>query len=221
MKKVILGSLISLTLVGGAFVGIRSMAKADEINQTIQSQYKISKENAKEIAFKHSGVKEADTTNLKIKLDLEDGVAVYEVEFNVGKKEYDYDIHATKGTIISYDVDLNDDNDLDDDINLDDDIDLDDDINPVDDNDFDDDINPDDDKDFDDVTTSNQIISKTEAKKIVLAKLPGATDNQIRIHLDKEDGQYVYEGSILYDNLEYEFEIDAKSGDLKEWDIDE
>ena len=61
-------------------------------------------------------------------------------------------------------------------------------------------------------------ISKEEAKKIALAKVPGA--EKIQIKRDIEDGKPVYEGEIHYNNVEYEFEIDAVTGKILDWEED-
>ena len=54
-------------------------------------------------------------TFTKAKLDREDGVRVYEIEFFTQDKEYEYEISATDGTIRSKDIERNDDFDDDDD----------------------------------------------------------------------------------------------------------
>lgn len=63
----------------------------------------ISKEEAKKIAFSHAKVTEADVKKLKIDLDYEDGIQVYEVDFEVSGFEYDYDINAKTGEITKFD----------------------------------------------------------------------------------------------------------------------
>lgn len=65
---------------------------------------------------------------------------------------------------------------------------------------------------------SDAAISEEQAKKTALEKVPGAGDNDIKIHLDKDDGKTVYEGSIIYKDREYEFEIDAESGKILDWE---
>lgn len=69
------------------------------------------------------------------------------------------------------------------------------------------------------VQSDNNItyIGEEKAKSIALAKVPGATESDIRLALDSEDGKAVYEGSILFDNMEYEFEIDAATGTIVNW----
>ena len=59
----------------------------------------ISAERAKQIALSHAGVGGASFT--KVELDTDDGVAVYEIEFKVDNVEYDYEINAVSGAIIS------------------------------------------------------------------------------------------------------------------------
>ena len=70
---------------------------------------KVDEAKAKEIALTHAGVKAADATVTKSKLDYEDGRQVYEIEFYVsgssGYTEYDYEIEAATGKIVSYDHD--------------------------------------------------------------------------------------------------------------------
>lgn len=64
---------------------------------------------------------------------------------------------------------------------------------------------------------TNASKSEQEIRKIALANVPGATDRDIRMSLDSDDGRLVYDGKIIYQNMEYEFEIDAYSGDIREW----
>ena len=60
-------------------------------------------------------------------------------------------------------------------------------------------------------------MSLNKAKNLALERVLGATDNDIHIKLDYDDGHYIYEGEILYGQKEYEFEIDANSGTFLEW----
>lgn len=63
-------------------------------------------------------------------------------------------------------------------------------------------------------------ISIEEATRIALDRVPGATERDIRIRAERDDGRRIYEGSIWFDRVEYEFEIDAASGRIIEWDRD-
>ena len=66
----------------------------------------ISAERAKQIALSHAGVGSAHFT--KVKLDTDDGMRVYEIEFRVGNVEYDYDINAANGAIVSSSSEVDD-----------------------------------------------------------------------------------------------------------------
>ena len=56
---------------------------------------------AQKIALEHAGVKAADATIAKSKLDYEDGRQVYDIEWYAGGAKYDYEIATDTGEIIS------------------------------------------------------------------------------------------------------------------------
>ena len=66
----------------------------------------ISVEKAKQIALSHAGVGSARFT--KAKIDYENGVKVYEIEFKVGNMEYEYDINVLNGAIVSSSAKIDD-----------------------------------------------------------------------------------------------------------------
>ena len=146
----------------------------------------IGEDAALQAALEAAGVSESDASRLRISKDRDDGRVVYEIRFDVDQTEYDYDVLASDGQILSSDVELrNDDRDDDDDRNR--------------------------------GSNADVAISREEAIDIALAKVPGATESDIRIELDHDDGRYKYEGDIIYERVEYDFEIDANSGDVLEW----
>ena len=55
-------------------------------------------------------------------------------------------------------------------------------------------------------------ISIEEAKGIALSLVDGATEDDMRIRQDWDDGRATYEGSIYLDGFEYEFELDGRTG---------
>ena len=63
----------------------------------------IGESAAKEIAFKDAGVSAEQVQYLWSKMDYDDGKAVYDVEFVVNNIEYDYEIDAVSGGILSVD----------------------------------------------------------------------------------------------------------------------
>ena len=68
---------------------------------------------------------------------------------------------------------------------------------------------------------SNSYIGVNRAMNIALKKVPGANSSHVKeIHLDRENGRMVYEGEIYYNGQEYEFDIDAVTGDIVKWKVD-
>lgn len=64
-------------------------------------------------------------------------------------------------------------------------------------------------------------ISEEDAKQIALDKVPGtATDNIRKFEKDYENGRFVYDGEIHFEQYEYDFEIDAQDGTILEWDAE-
>ncbi len=64
----------------------------------------ITQEQALDIALKHAGYKKNQVSFPRVHLDYDDGIQKYEVEFYVGFCEYNYDIAASNGQIIGYDI---------------------------------------------------------------------------------------------------------------------
>ncbi len=77
-------------------------------NNTTGTQEYIGETEAKDIAFAHAGVSESEAVNIKCEFDFDDGRAEYEVEWDIGRTEYDYTISATDGTIWEHSVDYDD-----------------------------------------------------------------------------------------------------------------
>lgn len=67
-------------------------------------------------------------------------------------------------------------------------------------------------------STSGVAVTLEEAQNIALERVPGASAQNISIELDEDDGWYIYEGEIVYDGMEYEFEIDANTGNILKWE---
>ena len=67
-------------------------------------------------------------------------------------------------------------------------------------------------------STSGVAVTLEEAQNIALERVPGASAQNISIELDEDGGWYIYEGDIVYDGMEYEFEIDANTGNILKWE---
>lgn len=74
----------------------------------VPAEAALTDRQAFEIALKHAGVQEKDTSRQEIELDYENGKQVYEVGFHVGKMEYDYDIDASTGDVLKYEIEQDD-----------------------------------------------------------------------------------------------------------------
>ena len=68
----------------------------------------ISLDEAKTIALNKAGLSASEVTFEKAKLEKDDGVMVYELEFYKGNMEYECTVNATTGAIIDYEVDVDD-----------------------------------------------------------------------------------------------------------------
>ena len=69
----------------------------------------IGEESAWNIALTHAGAEESDLTKQRIELDYENGLMIYELEFNCLGFEYDYEIDAVSGMILKQEKDQDDD----------------------------------------------------------------------------------------------------------------
>ena len=67
-------------------------------------------------------------------------------------------------------------------------------------------------------TTSGRI-SIDEARNLALSKVPGASARDIHITGGYEDGLVLYQGEILFNNMEYDFEINGYTAEFTEWEV--
>ena len=165
----------------------------------------IGQDEAKRIAFEDAGVSESDTSRLKVEKDRDDGVLQYDVQFSVDEKEYSYDINGANGEILSADVETNGTAAQNNTAGKTDDT-------------------AGTNSGTDDTPSTNSgtaaadvAVSEADARAAALERVPGATDADIRMELEYDDGYYIYEGDVIYDQKEYEFEIDAQTGNFLKW----
>jgi len=182
MKKYMAAGIVAISVLGAA-TGCGFTGGKD-----------IGKDAALEAALQDAGVTEEEATRLKTLKDRDDGRMIYEIQFDANGTEYDYEIAAEDGTILTADTESVASNTAA--------------QNGQQNN-----------------TQNNQsqsaganvAISQEQAMQTALERVPGATESDIRMELDNDDGQYKYEGDIIYDQREYEFEIDANTGVILEW----
>ncbi len=175
----------------------------------------IGKDKAAEIALTDANLTDADVTRLRVSKDRDDGQNIYEVVFTNENTEYEYEILASNGEILSVDYEES----------------------PVpnqqsqtgqqaqdDRQDVDGGQKTDGQQNQDGQQTQNGRqnqadvqLSIEEASALALERVPGATQQDLKIELDYDDAYYKYEGDIIYDQKEYEFEMDANTGEFLEW----
>ena len=179
------GTSSTVTLTGGSDV-----TDADSFNQsgTGSTTASITAERAKEIALNHAGLTASQVTFARADLDRDDGRLVYDVEFYTSDyKEYDYEIDASTGAVLSYDYDAEH---------------------------YSRPSNG-------GSTSTGAAISEARAREIALAQVSGAADSNIRkVELDRDDGRLQYEVKIVYNNMEYDFDIDASTGTILSRDVE-
>ena len=139
----------------------------------------IGAEKAKSIALSHASVAEADSRELEIEFDTEDGRIVYEVEFKSAGCEYDYEIDAKTGEIIKAEKEADDD------------------VPPT-------------------TDAPSTGITADEAKNIALKHAGIKAENAVfdKVEKDAEDGHIVYEVEFKSAGYEYDYEIDAATGEI-------
>lgn len=72
---------------------------------TNENTSEITVEQAKEIALKHANLTNDQVTFGKVETDFDDGIQKYDVEFYNNNIEYNYEIDANTGNILSYEQD--------------------------------------------------------------------------------------------------------------------
>ena len=86
----------------------RNERRGGEANRSAQSgEYGdyIGMERAKEIAFAHAKVSPSEVRKLKVELDRDHGRMIYEIDFEVGRTDYEYEIDALTGEILMWEAD--------------------------------------------------------------------------------------------------------------------
>ena len=152
----------------------------------------ITVDEAKKKALVHANVP-ADVRFVKAEFDYDDGAPIYELEFIYQNAEYEYDIDALNGTILDFEVEkkanANQNNTQS--------------GNQT--------NNPNNNQ------TSNRI-TEDEAKKKALAHAGVAKPEKIKVEFDKDDGKEIYEVEFTYNGKEYDYEIDAKTGKVIDYE---
>ena len=171
--------------------------KASAINTVALSSTKkqIGVEGAKQIALAHAKVALKDVTFIKAELETENGRLVYDIEFYSGNVEYDYDIDAVSGDIISNDFDIEN---------------------------YSIPVQP---TEVQQTNADTVDIGVEKAKEIALSHAGHSLDKVsfVKAEIDYEDGIKVYDIDFYSGNVEYDYEINAATGSILsvDWNIED
>ncbi|MDY2629547.1 MAG: PepSY domain-containing protein [Lachnospiraceae bacterium] len=189
-------SLASMSINEIALIISSNNVSADSVTQTGTASDKayIGEENARTKACEHAGVAAGDVIKSEVKLDSEHGIMIYEVEFKTADMECEYEINACTGDVVDFEKEM---------------------------------INHTGDHHSLGASGSSQSAADTyigneKALNIALehAGLSVSALTKKEIELDEEDGRMIYKVKLKSGKNEYEYEIDAVSGDILEAEID-
>jgi len=181
--------------------------KSESTRRTVPVDKLISEKKAEDIALKKAGVKSADVSRLEIDLDYDDDQKrwEYEVDFYVGKVEYEVDIHAETGEVVLFKKD-------DDTVSKA--------TKPT--------TNPDSTEkptiktEAGVPSASSKFISKDRAKEIALDKAgvkeSAITHYRIKTDYDDDRNRWEYEIDFYVGKVEYDVTIDAVKGTILEFE---
>ena len=66
----------------------------------------LSADEALDIALNQAGVTRENIRNLENRLEWDDGIRIYEIDFDSGASEYSFDVNAETGAIVERDRDI-------------------------------------------------------------------------------------------------------------------
>ncbi len=72
------------------------------------AEVKVTKDDAKAAALAHVGLNEKDVKRFKAELDKERKGLVYEIEFESGRYEYEYEVSAEDGKVLKHEKEFRD-----------------------------------------------------------------------------------------------------------------
>ena len=198
-KKMIITTAMTLTLLG-----LAAGCGGSDIGEA----------KAKEIALQDASVSEPDISRFQSSKDRDDGRTLYEIQFASDNTEYEYEINAKDGEILNYSTEnLNNNGNSNAAANGTD-------AGQTQNNTQSNAQNNTQNSGQNNSGTTQNVnvqISEADAKAAALERVPGATEQDLRMELDRDDGKYIYEGDIIYQQKEYEFEIDANTGNFLKW----
>lgn len=172
---------------------LESQIESPDGNQVTPSEAKdIGLDKVKQLVLKHAGFKESEVDFTKTKQSKEDGRLVYEIEFFKGNTEYDYEVDAATGDIIEHSQETQQNAS----------------------------VNSTGGSNNTGTQPSSNYIGVDKAKSLALknAGVKASDATFTKAKLDRDDGMYLYDIEFFAGEIEYEYEINALTGDILEWD---
>ena len=68
----------------------------------------MTEDQALAIALAHAGLTEEQVTRLRVEKDIDRGITLYEIDFDYGGYEYEYEIRVSDGKILKQELDWDD-----------------------------------------------------------------------------------------------------------------
>ena len=141
----------------------------------------VSREEALAIALANASVPEADAYNVKVERDGDNGIPIWDIEFETEYGDYDFEVAVSGGRIVGADYEV--------------------------------------DGEWLDRLGGSPVTAE-EAKTLLAGKAPGASAGDIALREERSDGRTRYEGEFYGDGIKYEFELDAATGVIYDWNAD-
>ena len=159
----------------------------------------ISLEKAKGIVLADAGLANGDVTFTKAKLDYEDGIAVYDIEFYTAAYEYEYEVNASTGGIRSKDKEILEDRENE---------------------------HPEAAEHTGAAENPGNAVSEisVDQAKYIAASHAGFPVSDVdfsKVKLEKDDGMVIYEIEFYRNGIEYEYEINAITGEILKYDSEQ
>ena len=104
--KVIAGALAAATVLTAGTMTVAAEGRFSQYLQKLQDEAEYTKEEALDIAVEDAKLDEKDVKRSRVELDYDDGKLTYDVEFYTDSEEYDYEIDAKTGKILSADREI-------------------------------------------------------------------------------------------------------------------
>ena len=156
-------------------------ASASNSGDAASSGQEISRDQAFSIALENAGVSQSDAYNVKVERDGDNGIPIYDIEFETQYGDFDYEVAIADGSIVGSDYEVQEEWAY---------------------------------------RQPENPVSEDQVKSLVQQKVPGAPADDIHVWQEQEDGRPRYEGSLSYNNIYYEFEVDSQTGVILDWNAD-